>query len=363
MKSTLKYFNGSLLFTFFALAAASVIGFYYSQSIDGAIKALFLASVLAILEVSLSFDNAIVNATVLRDMSPLWQKRFLTWGMLIAVFGMRIVFPLVIVSVAGSINPYEALKLAIFSPDSYSQLMLTAHIPVVAFGGSFLFMVGLKYFFDKTKTVHWIQAIEVPLTRLGKMEAIEAAVVLFLIYYFSKNVPPENQIQFVLSGIMGLVTFILVDGIEAFIGHSDENENEAEDQHKITNSQTIKATANTVVKSGLSSFLYLEVLDASFSFDGVVGAFAISNNLFIIAFGLAIGAMFVRSMTIYLVEKNTLSEFKYIEHGAFYAILTLALIMFLESYLHISEWITGLIGATLIIISFASSIKAQKSSL
>ena len=79
---------------------------------------------------------------------------------------------------------------------------------------------------------------------------------------------------------------------------------------------------------GLGAFLYLEVLDASFSFDGVIGAFALTQNLFLIAIGLGIGAMYVRSMTIMLVERKTLAQFRYLEHGAFYSILALSVIMY-----------------------------------
>ena len=115
-----------------------------------------------------------------------------------------------------------------------------------------------------------------------------------------------------------------------------------------------------VAKGGLGAFLYLQVLDASFSFDGVIGAFALSSNLFIIALGLGIGAMFVRSMTIMLVEKGTLAEYRYLEHGAFYAILALAAIMLLAVRFHIPETITGLIGAGLIGLSFVASTRANK---
>ena len=112
-----------------------------------------------------------------------------------------------------------------------------------------------------------------------------------------------------------------------------------------------------VAKAGFGAFLYLEVLDASFSFDGVIGAFALTNNLIIIAIGLGIGAMFVRSMTVYLVRKGTMSEYRYLEHGAFYAIVALAVIMYINTFSHIPEVITGLIGAVLIGLAFWSSVR------
>jgi hypothetical protein len=101
-------------------------------------------------------------------------------------------------------------------------------------------------------------------------------------------------------------------------------------------------------------------LDASFSFDGVVGAFAITNNLFIIMIGLGVGAMFVRSLTIMLVDKGTLSEYRYLEHGAFYAIGILAAIMFAGTIKHIPEVVTGLLGALFIALSLFSSILYNK---
>jgi uncharacterized protein len=109
-------------------------------------------------------------------------------------------------------------------------------------------------------------------------------------------------------------------------------------------------------KISMSMFIYLEVLDASFSFDGVVGAFAITHNLFIIMIGLGVGAMYVRTLTIILVEKGTLLEFRYLENGAFYAIGILSLIMFSGTVIHIPEIFTGLIGIILIGMSLVSSI-------
>ncbi len=115
-------------------------------------------------------------------------------------------------------------------------------------------------------------------------------------------------------------------------------------------------------KSGAASFLYLEVLDASFSLDGVIGAFALTNNLFVIALGLGIGAMFVRSFTIMLVDKWTLTEYRYLEHGAFWAILALASLMLVGSLTHIPEVFTGLIGALLIGLSVISSVRLNRRS-
>jgi hypothetical protein len=147
---------------------------------------------------------------------------------------------------------------------------------------------------------------------------------------------------FLVSGLWGVVTYVAVDGIGAFLQSPDE---------------TKELDLN---KASMGMFLYLEVLDASFSFDGVVGAFAVTNNLFIIMIGLGVGAMFVRSLTILLVDKGTLAHYRYLEHGAFYAIGSLALIMFSNTVIHINETITGVIGAVLIALSIMSSVMYNK---
>jgi hypothetical protein len=124
-----------------------------------------------------------------------------------------------------------------------------------------------------------------------------------------------------------------------------------------------KMTHKFLACSGLVSFLYLELIDASFSLDGVLGAFALSHDIVIITIGLAIGAMFVRSLTIMFVEKGTLDEFIYLEHGAHWAIGVLAILMFISTVVHIPEVITGLSGLGIILSSVVSSKLYEKESM
>ncbi|MBX2993659.1 MAG: DUF475 domain-containing protein [Bdellovibrionaceae bacterium] len=336
MSSIRKYFLGSFAWSLVGLVAAFFIGYYYKGTVQGGLEALFIAFVLSLLEVSISFDNAVVNATVLKDMTPLWQHRFLTWGMLIAVFGMRLVFPLLIVAVVAHLGPIEALSMAALRPDEYAKIMLSVHHEVSAFGGSFLMLVALKYFFDSEKEIHWITVIEKPLAQMGKLEAIEIGICLICLWVFSKYVPADEAMPVMLSGIAGILVFLGVEAIGTFLQLPQEG---IKDVHK----------------ASFGMFLYLEVLDASFSFDGVIGAFAITNNLFIIAVGLGIGALFVRSLTIMMVDKGTLDAFRYLEHGAFWAVAALASIMFMNMVVHIPEIITGVVGAALIGASIYSS--------
>ncbi|WP_154493549.1 MULTISPECIES: DUF475 domain-containing protein [unclassified Paracoccus (in: Bacteria)] len=337
-RPTMKYFTWAFIVTVLGLMLGGVLGWQTTGTLGGTLSVFFICAVLAVLEISLSFDNAIVNANKLKDMTPKWQRRFLTWGILIAVFGMRIVFPLLIVVIAAKIGPWQAMVLAASQPDEYSRIMHDAHLPIAAFGGTFLMMVGLSFFFDHEKDVHWVKWLEKRMTRYATIRGIEVAIVLVTVLVFSRFLDGADAQIFFSSAIWGLLTFLLVEVLGGLLDSSQE-------------------ALHAGAKGGLGAFLYLEVLDASFSFDGVIGAFALTHNLFVIAIGLGIGAMYVRSMTIMLVERGTLSEYRYLEHGAFYAIIALSVIMFVQPLVHIPEVITGLGGATLIGISFWSSLR------
>jgi len=333
-----RYFHTAFAVTLAGLALGAVIGWQGSGTLGGALSTLLVVGVLAVLEISLSFDNAVVNANKLKDMRPEWQRRFLTWGILIAVFGMRVLFPLLIVVAAAHVGPIDALRLAATRPDEYAHILEAAHLPIAAFGGTFLMMVGLSFFFDARKEVHWAQWLETRMARYATVRGIEVTVVLIVVLAVGRFLPPVAHHAFTMAAIWGLLTFLLVEVISGFL-------------------DTRQATLATAARGGLGAFLYLEVLDASFSFDGVIGAFALSHNLFVIAIGLGIGAMYVRSMTIMLVERKTLTQYRYLEHGAFYAILALSLIMYAQALVEIPEVVTGLFGAALIGMALRSSVR------
>lgn len=327
----LKYYASSYIFT-----AIAVICGYLLAGPAGA----WAVTVLGILEVSLSFDNAVVNASVLKNWGPLWRKRFLVWGMPIAVFGMRLVFPLLIVGIIGHLGPIEAISLALNQPLEYAKVLTSAHNQIAAFGGTFLMMVFLKFFLDESKDNHWLDWLEAPLTKLARFTEV---LVLLLLVLFSMSLAPEDQFKFLMAGVCGIVTFLVVDVLGSMMG-GEEGEN---------------GTAR-IIKEGVGGFIYLEVLDASFSFDGVIGAFALSSNIFIITLGLGVGAMFVRSMTLMLVDKGTMNEFRYLEHGAFWAIGALASIMFIGVKHEVPEILTGFIGAAAIAAALWSSVRANR---
>ncbi len=312
--------------------------------VTNGIKDAFLVLVLAVLEISLSVDNAVVNAGVLKNMDSIWQKRFLTWGMLIAVFGMRLVFPVLVVSFATGLSAHDVILLVTNSPEQYAHHLHQAHPMIASLGGIFLLMVGLSFMLDETRDVLWIGAIEKRLQSLGKIDAVNTTISLACLLAINAIAPSEIKASVLIGGIWGIFLYGFVSSLDSLFAVS-------ENQMSIT--QTAK-------RGGLVAFLYLELLDASFSFDGVIGAFAISHEIQIITLGLGIGALYVRSLTIYLVKKGVLDEYIFLEHGAHYAILALAILMMSSTIFVIPEVVTGATGAVLIGLSLWSSISHNK---
>lgn len=337
----MKYFVVPIVSLVVGLIVAGLMAWSNTANLAVVFQVLLIVGLLCVLEISLSFDNAVVNATVLKKMSHKWQKRFLTWGIAVAVFGMRFLFPLVIVSIVSQMSLYDSLLMAVAKPDDYARVMLGAHLAVSAFGGAFLLMVALDYFFSHEKDVHWIEIIEKPAAKLAIFQSIEIVLALIAMMTIYLYLPETDRLTYLISYLWGILTYLIVHGISGIL-------------------ESGELTKMRFFGSGLGMFLYLEVLDASFSFDGVVGAFAISNQLLIIMIGLGVGAFFVRAITLYLVERSTLSQFKFLEHGAFYALGVLALFMLLDSFYHFSEWLTASTGAVILVASVLWSKYEEK---
>ncbi|MBQ0849318.1 DUF475 domain-containing protein [Streptomyces sp. NPDC057620] len=357
----LKTFGWSFAVTALGLVAAVLIGGW---------TAFGIVLILSILEISLSFDNAVVNAGILKKMSAFWQKIFLTVGILIAVFGMRLVFPVVIVAISASLGPIEAVDLALNDADRYQELVTDAHPSIAAFGGMFLLMIFLDFIFED-RDIKWLGWLERPLAKLGKVDMLSACIALIILLVTALFLAPQAHLHagsadkaetVLLSGVAGLITYLVVGGLSGFfenrLEEAEEREHEAEEEARAKGKE-ISAGA-LVGKAAFFMFLYLEVLDASFSFDGVIGAFAITNDIVLMALGLGIGAMYVRSLTVYLVRQGTLDDYVYLEHGAHYAIGALAGILLITIRFEVNEIITGLIGVVLIAWSFWSSVRRNR---
>jgi hypothetical protein len=353
--SAFRIFGISLAVTTVALVAG------YAH---GGVTALFLLVVLAVLEVSLSFDNAIINAAVLQQMSVFWQRMFLTIGILIAVFGMRFVFPLVIVWGTAGLDPVRALELALNPPPnnalefpdgspSYEKLVIAAHPAIAAFGGTFLLILFLDFVFHD-RDIKWLKWIEIPFARIGRLGQVSVAVVAIVLILISTQLTHsgEERATVLIAGLLGLVTYLVVNGLSRAFRPSGLDAVAA-------GAAPTGLVGKAAGKAGLMMFLYLEVLDAAFSFDGVTGAFAITSDPIVIALGLGlVGSMFVRSITIYLVKQEALDRYVYLEHGAHWAIGALAVIMLLsiEPRLEVPDAVTALVGVVFIGAAFTWSV-------
>lgn len=344
LRRTMKHFRFSFFVTAICLALAAYWG-YQQQGWSGALVAISIASILGVMEVSLSFDNAVVNASVLKTWNNFWQTLFLTVGIVIAVFGMRLLFPLIIVSQAADLPMAQTWHLALNDTQQFSRHLLNHHAEVAAFGGVFLLLVFLNFIFDDEKELHWLGHLEAKLASFGKLSSMPVLIALLVVVLSTEIVAADKRAVVLMAGVWGVITYVGVDFISSLL--------EKEEQTDLNLGQVIKG-------GGVGGFLYLEVLDASFSFDGVIGAFAITSDVVIIMLGLAIGAMFVRSMTVFLVKQGTLDQYIYLEHGAHYAIGILALIMFASMRFHIPEIITGILGVAFILAALWSSIQHNK---
>lgn len=340
-----EYFSGSYIITVLGVIGAYLWGEHVHQG--AGLASIFIVLVLAVLETSLSFDNAVVNAMKLEKMSHVWRHRFLTWGILIAVFGMRFLFPVLVVSIFSHLDMLTVTHIALTDANKYAAYLHATHAPIVTFGGMFLIMLFLNYFFNHEKDVHWLVPIEKPLSHLDHISGIEIIISLLTLIGLQSVIPAEQKLSVLISGLAGIITFLAIDGVAHFLEKHEEMRN-------------AKCGVEGVKCAGLISFMYLELIDASFSLDGVLGAFALSNDVLIITIGLAIGAMFVRSLTILLVEKKTLAQFIYLEQGAHWAIGALSVIMLVSTVKEVPEVVTGLIGLFFIVAALISSILHNK---
>ncbi|MEU5362624.1 DUF475 domain-containing protein [Streptomyces sp. NPDC005925] len=358
----LKTFGWSFAVTALGLVAAVFYGGW---------TAFGIVAILSVLEISLSFDNAVVNAGILKKMNAFWQKIFLTVGVLIAVFGMRLVFPVVIVAISAQLGPIEAVDLALTDKNRYQELVTDAHPAIAAFGGMFLLMIFLDFIFED-RDIKWLNWLERPLAKLGKVDMLSVCIALIVLIVsaltFAANAHQHGGAHadkaetVLLSGIAGLITYMIVGGLSGYFEDKleEEEEREHEEEEEAAKRGKQRSAVTLAGKAAFFMFLYLEVLDASFSFDGVIGAFAITNDIVLMALGLGIGAMYVRSLTVYLVRQGTLDDYVYLEHGAHYAIGALAMILLVTIQYQINEIITGLVGVILIGWSFWSSVRRNK---
>lgn len=307
-----------------------------------------IATLLIILEITFSFENAVINAKVLQHMSTFWQKIFLTIGILVAVFGMRIVFPIAVVAISAQLPFNEVLNLALNDPEQYSQELEEAQIGIAAFGGMFLLMVFLSYFIIENGPKFWLARVERVFKKLPPSPFIVPGLAFAILLVVASLLARDYFSQVLSAGALGIVTYSVVHGLVGLMQQKQDR---------------LEHGAKLVGFGGFIGFMYLEILDASFSFDGVIGAFAITSSVILIAAGLGVGALWVRSLTIYLVRHQTLAKYAYLEQGAHYAIGILALVLLLSFSIHLPEFVTGLLGVSVIAASVVASRKHRRAKL
>lgn len=313
--------------------------------------AIIITLILIAVELAFSFDNAIINAKILSTMSAFWQKLFLTVGIIIAIFGMRVVFPIVIVMFTAHLGWGKVVDLALHHPEQYADKLDLAHPAISAFGGAFLLMLALHFFIDDGRKILWLQKIEGPLQKIDRWWVPTAISILVLA---GMSVLPYNHhaIETIEAGTAGIIVFLAIHLFTELIGRIAGEENLEKGK-----------AAERVGAAALLTFAYLEILDASFSFDGVIGAFAITNEVILIAAGLGVGAVWVRSLTVFMVKKGTLDAYKFLEHGAHYAVFVLAAAMLLSLVVEVPEVVTGVLGLGLIgasVIASRQALQARK---
>ena len=314
--------------------------------IYGGIGALWLFIVLAILEVTFSFDNAVINSRILARMSDLWVKLFLTVGIFIAVFVVRFALPIIVVQFATGLGFVDVVNLALNNPDRYGEELHHAAPVIEAFGGTFLLMLGISYFLDHDKVIHWLRPVEKQLARAGKIRFIKLMFMTAVVGFMYLTIDPDLKNIVLFSGSLGILLQFGLHSLSVFF-------------EKTVNKG--KSATKQVGLAAFASFMYLEVLDASFSFDGVIGAFAITTSVLLIVAGLGVGALWVRSMTIYLLRAGTLAKYRYLEHGAHWAILALGLVMLAKLYhLELPEVVTGSLGLVFIMTAVGTSILEKR---
>jgi len=281
---------------------------------------------LSLFETVSSVDNAIINAEVLFTMSSKARRWFLTWGMLSAVFLVRGFLPFIIIWVFNkSLTPWQILS-ATWSNDPSVLRSIEKSAPILLIaGGIFLLFLFLHWLFLEDKHLGLPRAEKFFMSKGVWFYAI-ASVLLAIISWFALQ--KNNLMGF--GAVVGSSLFFITHGFK---------QNAEEGEKRLLNS----------TRSDLSKLLFLEIIDTTFSIDGVLGAFAFTLSVPLILLGNGLGAFFVRDLTIRNIEH--IKKYMYLKNGAMYSILVLGLIMILHSFgFHIPEYVSPL--ATFLIIGF-----------
>jgi hypothetical protein len=295
-------------------------------------SALFVVIGLCLFEIVSSIDNAIINAEVLSTMSQRARRWFLFWGLLFAVFVIRGVLPwLIIWAVNPALGPINALT-ATFSSDPAIHESIEQSAPILlAGGGIFLLFLFLHWLFLEDKHFGLPRAEKFFLSKGVWFYAVVSAI-LTVIVWFALHI--NNMMAF--GAVVGSTAFFITHGFK---------QNAEENEKKLL----------TASYSDISKIFYLEIIDATFSIDGVLGAFAFTLSIPLILFGNGIGAVVVRQLTIEGIDK--IKKYRYLKNGAMYSVLFLGVIMLLKAFgFMVPEIISPLLTLIVILYFYFKSV-------
>lgn len=287
---------------------------------------------LALFETVASIDNAIINAQVLSTMGQQARRWFLLWGILVAVFVVRGLLPWAIVwAVSPSLGPIGALT-ATFSSDLGVTAAIEASAPMLLIAGG-IFMVFLFFYWLFLEPKYYGLIGERFFQRQGVWFYAIVSILLAIIVWFALKLNPLMAF----GAVLGSTAFFLTHGFK-------EN---AEKQEK----ELAKKGGNL---TDTSKVFYLMVIDATFSLDGVLGAFAFTLSVPLILLGNGLGAIVVRQFTVHNIER--IKKYVFLKNGAMYSILGLGVIMILESFgFDIPSFVSPILTAAIVGYFFLKS--------
>ena len=342
----LSHFRFALIFTFVGLMLSGVWGFTHgvNAGLEMMLKMLCATLFLAFLEVSLSVNNVVINTSVLKQWDQHWRKIYLTLGVLVAALILRLILPVFIVAFATDMSLTKVVNLAINNPLEYAYRLRIHYVEIAAFCGMLLFMVFLNFVFIQIKHFNWVKRFEDITSEIGSLEILKLILGICLIFIITSLIPENHQSQIIKVSLMGVFTYYVVRLLGLFLSK-----------------KSLSNAENGLIKTGVSAFLFLEILDASQSVSSVFGAFAITTDIVVILIGLTIGAVFARSLTIYLLENDSIISFKYLDLAANYVVGLLAASMLLAVVdLHIPQLMTAIIGFFVFAWALFATVKDQK---
>jgi len=280
---------------------------------------------LCLFETISSIDNAIINAEVLSTMRPKYRRWFLVWGILIAVFAVRGLLPWFIVwVVTPGLGPIEALTATFSSDPSVLEAVRLASPPLLMGGGIFLVFLFFHWVFLEEK--NFGLPGERFLMRQGVWFYAVASLILTVVVWYALKINPAMAF----GAVVGSTAFFITHG---FKQNAEQSERELMHSHR----------------SDIAKILYLEVIDATFSIDGVLGAFAFTLSVPLILIGNGLGAYVVRELTVRNVE--TIKKYLFLKNGAMYSVLFLGTIMVLDAFgAPIPHWVSPVV--TIIVVAY-----------